>query len=85
MNASYEIRVGSLVYEYEGLVAEIYINGRFIGLLSEELGPDQILFELAAGEREARVKVDLDVFEKALAEAKRRLHKLRKIPPVDRK
>jgi hypothetical protein len=82
MSASYEIKVGSLVYEHEGLVAEIYINGRFIGLLSEELGPDQILFELA-GERDARVKVDLEVFEIALAEAKRRLHKLRKLPPVD--
>jgi hypothetical protein len=58
-------------------VAEIYVDDRFVGLLSQEQGPEQTIFE--AGPIDVSpLKMDLAVFEAALAHAKLRLFELMK-------
>ena len=75
MNGGFKITVGSLP-DYDDLVAEIYIGEEFIGLISQEAGPDAIAFEVAPVE--SSLKIDLGTFEAALAHAKKRLIELRK-------
>ena len=71
----FEIIVGSLP-DYEGLVAEIYIDGRFVGLLCDDAGPRMLRFDIATDAEP--LKLDLNVFEQALAAAKARLWTLRR-------
>lgn len=75
MKSDFKITVGSLP-DYEDLVAEIYIGEEFVGLLSQEAGPDAIALEIAPAN--PPLKVDLVTFEEALAHAKKRLAELRK-------
>jgi hypothetical protein len=70
----FEIVVGSLP-DYEGLVAEIYIDGRYVGLLCDDDGPRMLRFDVATDANP--LKLDLNVFERALAAAKARLWDLR--------
>lgn len=79
MTKPYYITVCSLP-EYNRLVAEIYLDGRFIGLLSQEAGPDKTMLELSAPDDGEARKVELVTFENALSEAKRRLADLDKVP-----
>ena len=57
--------------EHENLVAEITINGRFIGLVTDEPNKD-LCFEIPQGQLSLE-SVSLDLFEKAIAIARRRL------------
>ena len=57
--------------EYEDVVAEIYIDDRYVGLLSADDGPHMLRFDVATDPDP--LKLDLDVFERALAAAKARL------------
>lgn len=77
MSGFYHVTVGSLP-EYEDLVAEIYINGKFVGLLSQEAGLEHLTLELASTDETAPVKIDLAIWERAILEAKERLWALRK-------
>ncbi len=70
MKDSFRIVVGSLP-DYEELVAEIYINEQFIGLISQEGGRDQTMIEIKMPDHV--FKFPLAILEAALAEAKRRL------------
>lgn len=78
----YHITVGSLP-DYEDLVAEIYINSKFIGLISQEHGPESLVLELAASKCAGPVHLDLEVVEGAIAEAKCKLRKLKRLPSTD--
>lgn len=77
MSGFFSVTVLSLP-EYDELVAEIYISGRFVALLSQERGVDETEIEIPKN-----VTLNLEVFEKALAEAKRQLFLLRKMPPKE--
>jgi len=78
----FRVDVASLP-EFEELVAEIYVDDHFIGLLSQESGPDYTLFEIEQTKGSAPVKVELTTFEAALAHAKARLKRLEKRWPPD--
>ena len=73
MEEDFEITIASLP-DYEELVAEIHIQGKFIGLLSQEAYPKTILELQLFGP----VRIDLELFERAVARAKQRLWELRK-------
>ena len=73
MTEEFEIKVASLP-DYEELVAEIYVQQKFIGLLSQEAYP-RIVFEIQSY---GPMRLDLAVFEKALGTAKERLWDVRK-------
>jgi hypothetical protein len=77
MSTPHRITVCSLP-EYDQLVAEIYLEGRFVGLLSQEAGPDKTMLEIPTRDRDETIKIDLAAFEAALSEAKRRLSHLDK-------
>lgn len=79
MSGFYHITVGSLL-DYEDLVAEIYINGRFVGLISQEQAQGEFLLELSVREGKEPAAIDLALFENAVAEAKDKLHKLKRAP-----
>jgi hypothetical protein len=82
MNGAYNITVCSLP-DYERLVAEIYIGGKFVGLISDERGAEQFLLELMPPKRSKHsttIKLELAVFEMALSEAKERMRKLDRDP-----
>ena len=71
-----EIRISSDV-AYENLLAEMYYQGRFIGLLSNEGASPQIEFPSSAKKpligESALTVLDLATFEKALGMAKEEL------------
>lgn len=75
----YHVTVGSLP-DYEDLVAEIYINDKFVGLISQEQGPERYVLELASPENEIATKLDLEVFERAVSESREKLRKLKRVP-----
>lgn len=56
--------------EFDELVAELYINERFVGLISQEDGPEHLALELPLTDS---LKIELAVFETAVTEAKQRL------------
>lgn len=56
---------------YENLLAEILIDGQFIGLVTNE--PDKLVcFEIPEGELKFK-SLDFDLFQKALSLAKKEL------------
>ena len=57
--------------EHENLVAEITINGRFIGLVTDEPNKE-LCFEIPQGQLSLE-SVNLDLFEKSIATARRKL------------
>jgi hypothetical protein len=61
--------------DYEHLVAELYVKGEYCGLVSQEGGPSSALSPEVpgAGTVPSALVVDLELFEKAVHEAKRRL------------
>ncbi len=61
--------------DYEHLVAEIYVKGEYCGLVSQERGPGHALsLEVpGAGTLPSALVVDLELFEKAVHEARRQL------------
>lgn len=73
----YHITIGSLP-EYEDLVAEIYINDRFVGLISQERAEGDFLLELSLPEGKEPAAIELALFESAVAEAKEKLQKLKR-------
>lgn len=77
MTGFFHVTVVSLP-SYNELVAEIYVNDKFVGLLSQENGPENTLLELAVSNVSEQPKISLRTFEKALEEAKQRLFDLRK-------
>lgn len=79
MSGFYHITVGSLP-DYEDLVAEIYINDKYVGLISQENAEGRFVLELGPWEGKESTVVDLLVFENAVADAKERLRKLRRVP-----
>jgi hypothetical protein len=73
----YHITVCSLP-DYEDLVAEIYINDKFVSLMSQEKAEGQFLLELGPGNDNESTVFDLAVFEEAVATAKEKLRKLKR-------
>ncbi|ASF45332.1 hypothetical protein [Methylovulum psychrotolerans] len=62
--------------DYEKLVAEIYYEDKFIGLLNQDDGLDCMKIEFPDQNVQENLvlrKVDLAIFEKALKEAKRKI------------
>lgn len=62
--------------DYDNLIAEIYCDEKFVALISQEEGVSNLKVELPGpNQNEAAVirKVDLDWFQKALQEAKKKL------------
>jgi hypothetical protein len=57
--------------DHENLVAEITIDNKFIGLISEEPNQD-LCFELPNGQAQFEI-INLDAFESAIAEARKAL------------
>jgi hypothetical protein len=74
MTHSHRVLVCSLP-EYEELVAELYINDRFVGLVSQEGGPEHLALELPLSDS---LKIELAVFERALTDARERLLRMKK-------
>jgi hypothetical protein len=72
MKHTYRTLIASLP-DYENVVAEIYVDEFYVGLLSSEEGLKQIKLELNGGAASNNLSVDLDTFEQALAHAKQRL------------
>ena len=74
MTAPYSVTIWSHP-DYEHLVAELYVNGEYCGLVSQAAGTNSALsLEVpGAGTVPSPLVVDLELFEKALNEAKRRL------------
>ena len=70
MNKKFRIVLGSPV-DYEKLVAYIVVNGRYIALLNQDLGQENLKVEfLSVTEKNG---VDLEIIIEALGEAKRLL------------
>lgn len=61
--------------DYDWLIAEIYCDGKFVALLSQEGGPDHLMVEfLGVSDEESSVrKVGLDWLVNALMAARQRL------------
>lgn len=57
--------------EHENLLAEVEINGQFVGLVTNEPG-DPVAFEIPQGEVKFQ-SLDLDVFIAALIRARKEL------------
>lgn len=57
--------------DHDNVLAEIVINGKFIGLVTDEPGKE-MSFEIPEGQLSTQ-SVPLDLFEKALSIAKERL------------
>ena len=64
--------------DYDNLMAEIYIDGNFTALISDEnaSGEMEIKFPRASNTKAIELKVSLDAFEDALKLAKKKLHDL---------
>jgi hypothetical protein len=64
--------------DYEELVAEIYVGGKYVALISQEEGGERLKIELPGTDLDEGViqrVVNLDVFLQAIAAAKARLIK----------
>ncbi len=65
--------------EYKKLTAEIYFKGKYIALLNQDEGKENLKIEFPEGdldeERIAR-KIDLSIFEKGLLLAKKKIHEV---------
>ena len=62
--------------DYEKLTAEIYCEDKFVALLNQDNGLDNIIIEFPGNnvtEDAVLRKLELSIFEKAIAEAKSRL------------
>lgn len=59
--------------EYEELVAEIYIQGKYVALLSRERGDRELDIEFDLSSLEKGKKIDFDLFNRALEVARQRL------------
>jgi len=75
----YRITIASLP-DYEEIVAEMYVDDEFVGLVSIDEGDDQPVFEMALDDQSTGRKVPLDLFESVLAEAKLELSRRKKLP-----
>jgi len=76
-NKGFEILLASPP-DYQNLVAEIYYDGKFVVLVSQERGGNLFDLEIPGSnlvDGELARKVDLVGFEKVLEEAKQRLKK----------
>ena len=71
-----DIQVWSNV-DYEKLVVEMYHKGKFVALLNQDDGLDNLKIEFPGPDRVEDMvlrKIDLSVFEKALELAKREIN-----------
>ena len=62
--------------DHEEVAAEIYVNGKFVALINQDEGYDQLLLELPGpglNEQEIERNVDLDGFLEAIGAARKRL------------
>jgi hypothetical protein len=64
---------------YEDLVAELYCQDKFIGLISQENGEHRLHIAQEPVDSAAELVVSLDEFEAALGLARRRLWELRRV------
>ncbi len=65
---------------YEDLIAEIYFNGEFVALVSQEAGIDSLDIHLHSRKGGESWRFKLKEFENALERVKHRLWELRKNP-----
>lgn len=77
MTKDYEVTICSLP-EYDNLVAEIYVGGVFIGLMSQEGGNKNIDIEFPINNDGKLTKINLEIFEKSLSMAKNKIKNLDK-------
>ena len=82
MTNSYRIVVASLP-DYKYLVAEIYIDDVFVGLLSQEGGEEHTRLEFAPARASHPIALSLSAFEEGLASAKERLRQLGEPRPTE--
>lgn len=64
--------------DYEELTVEIYCDGKFVALLNQDEGVDNLIIEFPGkGVEEGMIlrKIDLAIFERGLDMAKRKLEK----------
>jgi len=73
----WEIKVCSDI-EYEELIAEIYFDGEFFGLISQEAGPRLFQLEIHPRKGGGPWRLSLAEVEKAIAEAAGRLVRMPK-------
>lgn len=76
-NSGVEIQVCSDT-DYDRLIAEVYIDGEFVCLLSQEKGPDHLMIEFprsAASNPEFAATYSLSDFTEGVMRAKRELTK----------
>lgn len=59
--------------EYDDLIAEIWVDGKLVGIISREEGDDRPVFELVGN---FDSKIELEVFREALDRAMTRLEAL---------
>ena len=76
-NSDIEIRVWSN-FDYEKLIAEIYYKGKYVALINQDDGLDNLKIEFPGADEEGDSvlrEIDLSVFEEALELAKGELAK----------
>ena len=62
--------------DYDMLIAEMYVDGKFVALLNQDRGVDSLVIEFPEGnvqENEILRKIDLGAFEEALVLAKQKI------------
>ena len=64
--------------DYEDLIAEMYIDGQFIGVLSQESGFQNLQVELHRGDGQSPLAISYDRLQHLLLKAKERLWELRR-------
>lgn len=77
MDKAYKIQVSSDA-DYNNLISEVYIDGEFVALISQEDGPESLKIELSSPAIDvdsSSAKIfDLKTFLEALEDAKAALH-----------
>lgn len=80
MNEMFKVELVTYIDEYEDMVAEIYYNDKFLVLLNQDNGIDDINLEFNLSDIGSRkLQVNLKYFEEAVDFAKKRLWELRRI------
>lgn len=75
----FRIDIGSDL-EYEDLVADIYFEDRFVAMLTQEQGFENLEIEIYPPETQKFWVFKFSEFDEAIQYAKRRLWELRRIP-----
>lgn len=64
--------------DYENRIAEMYTDGQFVGVLSQEAGFENLQVELHRGDGQTPLTVSFDRLQYLLLKAKERLREVRR-------